>query len=751
MLPKARKKARLVAPWQILGLALVSAVLASCGGDGDESSSQPETPVPAPFQVSTLSSKSDMVSGGDTLLQVVVPSGGSTSTVKVTLNGDDVTQQLDQTNGQTMSGLVSGLKAAAGGASNTVVVSSTAANAAQAPVTLNLVSYPITGPILSGPHLKPYDCLTDNATNNLGKPLDADCSAATQVLWYYRSTAGAFTAMADTTQYPADIARTTTNDGKDVPYIVRVESGTINRGIYRLAVLDDPTTNKTVTGAHWKPAADGGWNKKLIVFFGCCGGSNYNQGSQSMSSVLSNLELSNGFAYMVSTELWNQQHSNAHIQGETLMMLKEHFIKEFGVPKWTAGTGGSGGSIQQHLIAQLFPGLLDGIQPSLSFPDSMMPEVPECRLIYYYETKTTTGQALTAAKKAAIEGFPPGYCALWHATFASTIRADNSGGSYGCNVSDPTLVFNSQTNPTGLRCDTFQTNINALGERPNGRRNPWGIGEARRPADNVGVQYGLVPYQKGIITAQEFVDLNTEIGGFDGDGAEQTGRTVADEGAVAAAYKAGLKNSFSGPGLANIPIITSRTNSNAAADIHDPMQDQVIRARLKTGTGFSDNQIILAGSSASTSAGVNIPAISLAMINQWLDNMADDPSPLSHDKVIKNKPSDAVDTCWLTDGTRVQEPASTDPAATCNDATQGGYTKYTSPILAAGAPMDNNRIKCQLKPIDLADYPTGNNAPTSVQLNRLKRVFPDGVCDWSKPGVDWAPLRGTYQHLPPTD
>jgi hypothetical protein len=39
---------------------------------------------------------------------------------------------------------------------------------------------------------------------------------------------------------PGRPRETTTNDGTTVPYIVRVESGTINRGVYRLAVLDNP-------------------------------------------------------------------------------------------------------------------------------------------------------------------------------------------------------------------------------------------------------------------------------------------------------------------------------------------------------------------------------------------------------------------------------------------------------------------------------------------------------------------------------
>ncbi|WP_206607664.1 DUF6351 family protein, partial [Mycobacterium tuberculosis] len=101
------------------------------------------------------------------------------------------------------------------------------------------------------------------------------------------------------------------------------------------------------------------------MYFDCCGSAQYNQGVHPIESILGDaghIQLSRGFAFMNSTELWNNQHANPHLQGETLMMLKEHVIEEFGaVPKWTVGFGGSGGAIQQYLIAQLYPGLLDGI------------------------------------------------------------------------------------------------------------------------------------------------------------------------------------------------------------------------------------------------------------------------------------------------------------------------------------------------------------------------------------------------------
>ncbi|MBO9643250.1 MAG: hypothetical protein J7603_09010 [Pseudacidovorax sp.] len=64
------------------------------------------------------------------------------------------------------------------------------------------------------------------------------------------------------------------------------------------------------------------------------------------------------------------------------MMPKEQVIETFGdVPKWTAGFGGRGGAIRQYLIAPLYAGLLDGIQPIVSFRETLMPEVMECRLL----------------------------------------------------------------------------------------------------------------------------------------------------------------------------------------------------------------------------------------------------------------------------------------------------------------------------------------------------------------------------------
>ena len=51
-------------------------------------------------------------------------------------------------------------------------------------------------------------------------------------------------------------------------------------------------------------------------------------------------------------------------------------------------------------------------------------------------------------------------------------------------------------------------------------------------------------------------------------------------------------------------------------------------------------------------------------------------------------------------------------------------------------------MKCRLKPVDPDDYAV-RLAPD--EMRRLRRIFPDGVCDWTRPGVGQAAPKGTWQ------
>ena len=275
------------------------------------------------FLITTLSARNDLLSGDSALIRVGVSSAIPLTQVGVYLNGVKVTSAFQETppGSHVLQGLATGLRRG----DNTLLIRDERNQSTSSQLTLT--DYPITGPILSGPHITPYECRTTQ--NGLGSPLDSDCSAATKIAYYYRSTSKTFKALTRPTgPRPTDLALTTTTDGRTVPYIVRVESGTINRGVYRIAILDDPAQSST---GPWKPGF--GWNGKLVVTFGCCGSAQYNQGVISPDAILSDTELSRGFAFAHSTELFNQQHANPHLQGETLMILKDYFIKNYGVPK----------------------------------------------------------------------------------------------------------------------------------------------------------------------------------------------------------------------------------------------------------------------------------------------------------------------------------------------------------------------------------------------------------------------------------
>ena len=161
---------------------------------------------------------------------------------------------------------------------------------------LTITNAPRSGPIVSGAHVTPFYCATPTpqaaSGNTPGTPAsglagtaDASCNIASETKLYYRTTTapvsaanpgGCSTGLPDPVwnisahrghavpaqpappangcfkpytagSTPADMATTTTDTGATVPFIVRVERGTINRGIYDIAVLHQPG-----------PAVDGG-------------------------------------------------------------------------------------------------------------------------------------------------------------------------------------------------------------------------------------------------------------------------------------------------------------------------------------------------------------------------------------------------------------------------------------------------------------------------------------------------------------
>ncbi len=105
------------------------------------------------IEIKVLSSRYDLVSGGDALVEIKASEGAKASELKLSLNGRQLETPLkfDQPS-NTLRGLVTGLDNGA----NWLQARGPSGYSVSQP----LVNYPITGPILSGPHMKPFECKT---------------------------------------------------------------------------------------------------------------------------------------------------------------------------------------------------------------------------------------------------------------------------------------------------------------------------------------------------------------------------------------------------------------------------------------------------------------------------------------------------------------------------------------------------------------------------------------------------------------
>jgi hypothetical protein len=703
------------------------------------------------LELRAISSPPAMVSGGDVLIEAALPPRYAGKKPTIYLNGADITAvfRATETPG-VLRGLVTGLNPA----SNLIEMKAQGKTAK-----LQLMNHPSMGPVFSGPHQEPFACQTEG--NKLGPPLDKDCSAKPVVSYlYYSSTplpANAlpiappgqpppgFKSFDPGAERPKDIAKTTTSEGRTVDYIVRVERGTINRAVYEIAFLYEPGQALPTL---WARTA--GWNGRLVYSFGGDCKAGYRQGL--LPTAVNDARLSQGYAVAASSLNIFGNDCNDVISAETLMMVKEHFIKSFGVPVHTIGEGGSGGSMQQHLIAQNYPGLLDGIIPSASYPDviSVAEPVSDCSLLAQAFVKSK--KPWTDEQKKAVSGFYSwASCERWMAAGyaldpAKPTRTDGHGmlQAAACDPAVPAKqVYDPAGNPHGVRCSVYDNQVNVFGRSE--------AGAARRAFDNEGVQYGLAAFNSGILTAEHFMDLNEAVGGYDNDGRLVPARTVADPEALKIAYATGRVNSGGG-GLGDVPIIDLRPYMDSFRDIHDQVRSFAMRERLKSAHGRADNQVIITVPGPTGAMPMALYKLfdpksvmsiqtreAVRLMDLWLDRItADKAAGETADKVARNKPPELVDACFTESGEKIVEARVYGTSGRCNQL----YPVYADPRIASGGPLAGNILKCQLKPIDQKDY----TSPLSVgDRTRLQAIFAHGVCDYRKPGIEQQTVHKVWQ------
>jgi hypothetical protein len=706
-------------------LALAAALLGTggafvaCGGGDNSGSSSVSAPT-----IQALSSSPAQVTGGNVLVAVTSTSASTTMTAR--LNGTDVSTAFsaDPANPQRRVALLSGL---------TVGDNTFAADNGGDIRTVTLTNYPITGPVFSGPHQTPFICQTSEFVlpdgSKLGAALDADCSIATKITYVYMQTSGtAFVPLPDPTKVPADAASTTTLAGVTMPFIVRVETGTVDRGIYQSAVLFNPTTDSPPTPM----TPPKGWNQKLIAVegFGCPGGW-YIQGNAIGNltfagfdfSILSIKRLGEGYATFSNTLQHASNDCNAVLESESASMSKEHFIKTMGVPVFTVSAGCSGGSYGSADPADLVPGLFDGILIACTFPDPLAIAFSgsDGHLLTHYFAVTNPTE-FTLAQQVAISGYKGAQA--WYDAANQAGRTDpvpnrsDIAGYLSASVSPdvPTaLLYNPTTNKTGARPDVYDAGKNMYGTDKT-------TGFALRPFDNVGVQYGLAALNAGTITPTQFLDLNQGIGGFDQDANYVSPRTVGDPGAMMRMQQGGMQLGGNG-GLAQIPVFDVSGIYFDDGGYHYQWFHFAFRERLLQANGDTGNHVMWRGNP--------VPAeTAWSTFISWVTAYkADTSSNTQRAKVIADKPAAAVDGCWSSATTFIAETQTLGnlPNTQCNTL----FPSWTAPRLIAGGPTAANIPKCTLKPASGADYSV---AFSPAELARLSTVFPSGVCDWTQSG-----------------
>lgn len=687
-------------------------------------------------QLRVLSNRADLISGGDALVEVVLSPHADPAKVRIDVDGRDVTSRFaPRPNGRFL-GLITGLQdgdnlltARASGGTDRIVIT----------------NHPIGGPVFSGTQLQPWICETE--PTGLGPARDAQCNAPAKTEFFYRSTDPAKTGFQryDPEHPPSDVATTRTDQGATVPYVIRRETGTMNRGIYQIAVLYDPAQPFTP----W--ASQPGWNRKLHYILGADAKPQRRQGAPKSvlgephpvgvvnSNNVAELALSRGWAVATNSQNIHGLNTNFVTSAEAMMMLKEHLIEQLGELRYTMGYGCSGGAVQQHLIADAYPGLLDGLLPSCSFPDLYLTstEVVDCSLLLRYYNTTSPQLWTVEAQRAAVDGtadvgpchswingfgfdshwFDPRTSCVWRSVFVQP---------YEVVLEQPPWVYEPTRNPEGARCTLQDHQVAIFGRRP---PQAWGDverkigrGFANRPYDNVGVQYGLRALESGLITPEQFIDLNEKIGGYDIDKNWRPQRSAADPDAVAIAYRTGAVTF--GRQLAKTPIIDLRAADNS--EVHTDFHSYAMRARLEQANGHHDNQVIWTSAGAGFVPDEQSMTEAFLVMDSWLAAIDADTSTDPREvKVGRHRPAQAVDACWIS-GRKVTD------RATCRAA----FPYFGNPRIAAGGPLANHVLQCQLTPLERGDYDV---AFTEAQWVRLLKAFPAGVCDYAKPGVDQRP------------
>jgi len=677
-------------------------------------------------------------------------------------------------------------------------------------------------PLYSGPLRYPFYCRTEES--GLGQPLadnqegigvpvyakdnvgrktsqilgySKDCLVTTRVKYFYQRIGTdqffpLYTANSDIEQI--DI------NGERVPFVVRVETGSINRFPYVLAALRGPD------GTEQRP--DGRyWNQRLIYQFRGGVGIGKVQGRISVPGLLKRRveQLRSGYAVAYSSANQTSNHYDILLAEETVARVKAQFRALYGKELYTVGIGGSGGAIQQYLLAQNRPGLIDAAIPLYSYPDmiTQIQYVFDCELLEFYfdviasdNPKWRDWQARRLVEgMSAVSDWATSKALLYD--FGMLLRSRKPhifSGSNECVsawrgltqlVNNPRYVYHADRYAPRVLQDAhwsyWDDMKHLLGTDDHGF--------ARQTWDNVGVQYGLAALSSGKITIDEFLHLNANIGGWkaphqmrperywkyggmggtsrlDGllkfspwghhnmvlspdKGHTPAKRQQGDITAMQAAYLSGQVF----VGNVDIPIIDLRHYLDDQLDMHHSFSSMSARRRILDANGVADNQLIWV-----TRRPHNPVNEAFEAIDDWMLSRLANVTQTAGE----SRPAGLQDRCYDDQGVMIAQGKAVWDGEWNGKSTgvcAERYPLYMESRMVAGAPFSGEVFKCHLQSVEQAMsvglYGSVNMTP---YLSRLKQVFPEGVCDFSRGDMarpiglmDRSQTRPVLNLVPPED
>ncbi len=539
----------------------------------------------------------------------------------------------------------------------------------------------------------------------------------------------------------------------DSKTLLRVEQGTINRYIYAIVMPIELT--------EWhNRSSKSKWNKRLIYQLAGGVGIGFRQGTVSPVKLISRRtdQLRSGYAVITSGANKTSFSYNIIQAEDAARRVKKQFISLYGDPLYTLGIGGSGGGLAQYLLAQNAPGLIDGALPLYSYPDMISQTLYalDCDLLNsYYTFKSSVKEWDISEKKLAVEGFnnaniehkswfyypinqlihgkrpytPKNYSECIHGYFGLSSLINNPDQSFIKNIYSPQVIRQAHW--------SYWQDLQAvLGSDESGYANSiW---------DNQGVQYGLLALKQKIITPQEFIHLNYNIGGWKSQSEmkrEQllyfpfvkipiwlsqwshhnvykaktapAKRSIGSTTAIKNAYKYGQIYI----GYNDIPTIDIHHYLEPKLDMHHISTSFATRARIMSHNNNIDNHKIWIAHPDHTPL-----EQAFKVMDNWLLN--------GDSYELKNETSDR---CFDAKGNVIAKGETVWDDNWNNKKTgrcAEEYKIYTNSRIQAGGPWLGSIFQCHKisieKALELKLYGT---IDMTVHIKELEEIYPEGVCD----------------------